>query len=97
MVDEKYKKYKEIKENLVLTYHGKDNLHERRPHIRVDDVVKAIAWGNLGFAGHRRYKSTDFKNNIEVIWKRDRETGEYVVITYYRISKNKYKLFRKFS
>lgn len=97
MTQEEYEKVQEIKSKMIMTHHGIDNLKHRRPYVKKSHIAYCVAFGNKGFAGNRRLKSTDFKHNLEVIWKQDRNTGEVVVITYYKINKNKYREFRKMS
>lgn len=87
-------KLQEVKSNLVLTYHSKDNYYGNRvgydrTDISIHQVASAIAYGQLGFAGHRRYKVTH--KGLTVLYKKDQD-GKYVIITYYkRKPRNKYK------
>ncbi|WP_405101632.1 hypothetical protein [Oceanobacillus sp. FSL H7-0719] len=92
--------YKEIRDKLVLTYHSKDNLHGKRidcdrTDISVHQVVMAIQRGIISFCGNRRFGKT--YKGVKVVYKVDRNTGEYVVITYYRVRKNKSKKLYNFS
>lgn len=86
--------YRKIRDNLVFTYHSKDNLKGNRidsdrTDITIHQIVLAIQRGIVGFCGSRRMKKT--YKGVEVIYKRDSQ-GKYVVITYYRkYRKNKYR------
>lgn len=84
-------KYYEIRNNLVLTYHSRDNLYGNRndcdrTDISIHQIVMCILNGMIGFCGNKRMKKT--YKGIETIYKRDK-AGKYVIITYYRVNKNK--------
>lgn len=71
----------EVKERLVFTHHGLDNLKWRRKYITIDEIADCVANGVIGFAGSYRFKKT--LNNLTVIYKIDDEDN-IVIITYYR-------------
>lgn len=91
------KDYNYIKNHIVFTRHGKNNIHHRRKYIPVSHVIQCISSGQLGFAGSRRYKVTDYNLNLEVIYKIDNTDPNeplYIIITYYKINKSKYKNYQ---
>lgn len=91
-------KYIQVRDNLIFTFHGKDNImgtrtdNQNRTDIPLHMIVSCICYGIAGFAGSKRFKKT--LRNLEVIYKLDKETDpdnvKYVVITYYRVNKKKY-------
>lgn len=91
-------KYTEVRENLILTYHGKDNFYGNRKDcdrtdITVHQITSAIAFGVAGFAGNRRMIKT--YKGVTVVYKVDKD-GKNVVITYYKAgAKKKYKNKRR--
>lgn len=93
--------YDNIRNNLVLTYHSKENLYNKRcdgvdrSDISIHEIVMSIWKGRISsFAGHRRMMKT--YRGVTVLYKVDEE-GKYVVITYYRVPSYKNKKVKKFS
>lgn len=93
-------KYNKVKNSLVLTDHAKDNLmgfrdyKNKRSKVKLSEVIACLVWGQLGFSGKGRYKSTHYGLSLEVIYKLDKsdpDNVKYVIITYYPIRKNKYR------
>ena len=97
-VNMKRPSYTDIRNNLIFTHHGRDNLQgqrydgDDRTGISPHRIATCILLGKFRFAGHLQKK--EFKG-VTVLYRIDKSDPDnflYIIITYYWTkSKNKYK------